>query len=330
MLIICGCIYALNDDDKHRIFREYWSNIKGLNYLSEIENAFDFFSIRGDTKKLYDSITRQQIETIFRKISDCIREDNYLFLMHLLSYLDNYLSGMDNINRFCERKASERNDTYFFNSLSEDKNGLIIPRLQSKWKKARNNSPESLNENPLSILNNYLWIPRKQGWSITNVYNPKWNWNGEKKYAIVCSSLSNVQPFHIELCKSPGQNLFYINEYKQDEQRKIEERIKKTISFANENKAEIVLFPELMISREHLEEFSGILKQHPEYSHPRIICNRAQNFWIPMDGRIKQKYWTILEKRSLPTISNMLFNMNVMTVNTLSLSFLIIGFVLCT
>ena len=272
MALLCQKIRSLDKESQSQLYRKYFANIKAVD--DTIETYFLFLSKRNGSSNLYDSFSETEVEGIVRYIEDNSPE----YWLYLLVYLDGHISLENNFDKYCQKMVAPIQNVYYFKSLAENSAGLIIPNFHSKWVKNNAHSSNELNEDPLSILIEYIWVDKIDGWDVTNIYSPKWESNDKRAYVIVCSPLSDVCPFKFETYQHSDQNSFVITEYIEEEQCKIKTRIEKTLSYANNKKASIVLFPELMVSRGTQSQCSGILKKHWEYEYPRIVCLPSSAF----------------------------------------------------
>ena len=266
MAELCKRIRSLTKDEQSRLFRKYFAHCTEVDSI--VENAFSFFSKKAGNAYLYDSLFDEQIDAILDYVDNCDSEH----WMYLLVYLDGLFSVEKNFEHFCSKNRGDMQNVYYFHSLFENDLGLLLPNFKSKWLKKKAHTPSELNEDPISVLSEYLWIDKTNDWTVTNVYSPDWNWNDNNPYTIVCSPLSKVCPFEYSTHELPEQNTFYITEYIDEEQRKMITRIEETLSYANRKNAGIVLFPELMISLETQSACSDIIKKHWEYKYPRLVC----------------------------------------------------------
>ena len=70
--------------------------------------------------------------------------------------------GIDknNFDKYCQKMVAPIQNVYYFKSLAENSAGLIIPNFHSKWVKNNAHSSNELNEDPLSILIEYIWVDK--------------------------------------------------------------------------------------------------------------------------------------------------------------------------
>lgn len=265
MALLCKKIRSLNEDTQHDLFVEYFKIIKTKDDV--VENDIEFLSKRDGVLTSFDSLTEYQINRIIEKIEN----KNSIFWLCLLIYIDDCLPVEENLNRYCDAQRIKGQNIYFFSHLSKNDAGLLIPNFHPKWQKKESTSLDELNNDLCSILKNYLWIDKLDKWNVMNFYSPKWSWkNNNDPYCIVCSPLSNACPFTISPV-SPEENRFFIKYYSDEKQQNIKTCFEKTLKFANEKKASIVFFPELMVSQETQNNLAGIIDDHWEYEYPRII-----------------------------------------------------------
>ena len=276
MAIMCHRIEILDNEEKKKIYKEYFSTLQ--NYNQDIESTFPFLSKTYGGVEKYNLFSEAQIHRMLDYIDDC----KPVGLLRFLSYLDGYLDIDKNFKIFCDSvKVTRSNVSYFF-SLSECTQGYLIPNFKSKWQKNPRHTLEEQMQKPLSILQNYIWIDKQcfcgkvsTEWEVLNVYSDKWNWNDfDNPFKIVCSPLTATCPYtySTSFCENTKQNHFYISEYKETEQIQIKSTVERVLDYANTQKAHIALFPEMMVSKECQFELQKIVGAKWWYSHPKLIC----------------------------------------------------------
>ena len=270
--LLCHKINSLDEKAQNDLYKECCNDPPKVDGI--IESQFPFFSKKERSVRLYNDLSKNQINRLKIYIEDHSPRDWW----YLLTYLDGILSVEDNFNEFYSNRKSALHNVCYFESLSESSYGILIPKFKPKWAKEKQAEKqksgsiptEGLAQNPLSTLSEYIWIDNKMSdWNVTNVYCSEWNWNGSGTYTIVCSPLTDVPPFQYTTCDHDHR--YYIN-YIDEKQSRIIERIEQTLRYAHKEQAEIVLFPELLASLEVQNQCVEFLQKNWGWEYPRIVC----------------------------------------------------------
>lgn len=281
MAYLCYHIRLLDSETQCEIYRTYWKNPEHAKQT--IESAFAFLNRRNtDEVLLFDSFTIDELQVLLEKINYWNKTNSdRIMLLYLLVYLDQQISFKKSIDHFCETLEHKIPNVYTFHCLNNNEraySGRLMPRLEPLWAKGSNRPRSALTEDPLSIMHNYFWVEKIDGWEINNVYSPKWRCETGKHYTIVCSPLTNQQTFEYLTVKDSNCNYFNITTYHEAHMMLIKERFEKILAHANMREANILLFPEILASKECQRDCRGITKRHWEYAHPKILCLPSSEF----------------------------------------------------
>lgn len=290
MATICHKIRLLNKRTQAMIYRAYWANPKLA--CQDIESTFGFLSRYSKGGEfLYNSLSISEIDEILDKIEiwSNTNSDNKM-LVYLLGYLDRYILFEESVESFIQTLPCETPKVYRFECLNEndvDCWGKLLPRFDPAWAKGSKRPPSALREDPISVMQHYLWVEDTGEWEINNVYSPQWNCNTGTAYTVVCSPVTNLPTFNYK--NVPGEDCCYfkITNYHEDDQQLILNRFRKTLAIANTKQANIVLFPEIIASRDCQQRSQKIVQSLWDYRFPRILCLPSSEF--EDDGTMKNQ-----------------------------------------
>lgn len=281
MAVICHKIRLLSGKTQKRIYRAYWADPK-LACLA-IENTFGFFenyNIGGEF--VYNSLSVSEIDEILDKIESWsnTNSDNKM-LVYLLGYLDRHILFEKSVESFIQALPCETPKVHRFECLNGNDVvcwGRLLPRFEPAWAKGSKRPRSALSEDPLSIMQHYLWIEGTEEWEIGNVYSPEWTCNTGTSYTVVCSPVTNRPTFDYKNVPGEDCGYFEITKYHEDDQQLILERFQKTLAIANTKQANIVLFPEMIASRGCQQKSQEIVQALWQYRFPRILCLPSSEF----------------------------------------------------
>ena len=260
----CMKVRSLPKSEQNSLFCEYWANPLRVNI---VEEYLPYLS-KENSGVIYSEFEIDQIKEMWQYVRD--REPKCSF--YLLVYLDNYIDFNKSFIRYCKFSPKLVQDTCHFSALGQNQAGFLLPKFKPCWEKANQHTNEELNSDPLSIVQNYLWVEKRQGWTVVNLYNDKWNNDRERPFVIACSPLTDKWTFNPRFVESTDGNIFYISEYYEVEQEKILKRTEKILEYSNAKGASVVLLPELLASHKTQKHIGRYLKRHWDYNYPRVVC----------------------------------------------------------
>lgn len=281
MAMLCHKIRLLSNEIQKDLYRAFWANPE-LAQL-EIENIFSFLSRRNaDGAFVYNTLSMEDVQSIGAEIEkwSATITDRKLML-YLLVYLDRYINFDESIELFFASLPSSLPNTCYFDCLNSNELmswGKLLPRFEPNWAKCNSRGRPSLEEDPLSIMRNYIWVEDLGDWEISNVYSPNWTCFTDTSYTIVCSPVTNRPTFDYICVEGEDCNYYKITNYHEDDQELLLNRFERIMAIANTKRANIVLFPEMISSRESQLESQRITTEHWEYSYPRILCLPSSEF----------------------------------------------------
>ncbi len=190
----------------------------------------------------------------------------------LLSCLDRLLALPASLDRYL--MAAGRG-VYRFAALGDPAacGGLLLPRFHPQWRKRGERTGAALSEDPLSVMENYLWVdlPACGPWQVENLYSPQWAYRGAGPFRIVCSPLLNKVPFRFETGEEGGTRYFYITAYDGAMQEAVATRCMQVLDSDVGQMADLALFPEVMATRETQQTLAQRVKQGWANTYPHMI-----------------------------------------------------------
>lgn len=281
MATLCHNIRLLSNDVQKSLYRAYWANPE-LAHM-EIESIFSFLNRRNAAGAfIYNTLSIEDIQRIGAEIEKWkIAASDKKLMLYLLIYLDKYIDFNESIEYFFASLPSRLPNTCYFDCLNSNElmsGGKLLPRFEPNWVKGNSRGRPSLEEDPLSIMRHYFWVEDISDWEINNVYSPNWTCFKDTSYTIVCSPVTNRPTFDYINVEGEDCNYFKITNYHDDAQALLLERFEKILSLANTKQANIVLFPEMISSRDSQKGCQRITTEHWEYSYPRILCLPSSEF----------------------------------------------------
>ncbi len=217
---------------------------------------------------MFDDISSEQWEDVVMFIENSDEMD-----LHLLACLDRAVDLEKGMEKFFSGFCHVVNEFTALNSNIDICSGKLIPKYMPKWKKIKEHTVTELAENPLSILQNYIWIDNREDgdWKIKNFYCPEWKYTGETSFKIVCSPLINEEPFDWKTDDNGEVNYFYVTGYFEDKKDTILKRVENTIDYAARKGADIVLFPEMVAYPELHKSIKKYVHKKWDIITPKII-----------------------------------------------------------
>ena len=277
MAWICHIINAFDQDTKEQLYRQFTSRGYGPeHYFLEIEKSFPFFNrTGGEIEKRYDKLLPEQINKVKGQVLAWKTSPNdHIRILAMLSYLDRYFNTDASLHQFMLSANHITDSVVSFNSLNEhnaaELNGLLLPNFVPMWDRSTR-SQSSLAENPFSVIHNYIWICRSGVWNVTNLCSEEWVFPKGKNIKIICSPLTNTSTFSYELREQDPNNIFEITEYHTDRMKIAQGIIMQVLQFANQENADIVLFPEMLASPQCVEEMKELIEGQTELVSPKCI-----------------------------------------------------------
>ena len=281
MATLCHNIRLLSKDVQKRMYRAYWASPE-LAHM-EIESIFSFLNRRNSAGAfIYNTLSIEDIQIIGAEIEKWkMAANDKKLMLYLLIYLDKYIDFNESIECFFASLPSSLPNTCYFDCLNSNElmsGGKLLPRFEPNWVKGNSRGKPSLEEDPLSMMRHYFWVEDISDWEINNVYSPNWTCFKDTSYTIVCSPVTNQPTFDYINVEGEDCNYFKITNYHEDAQVLLLERFEKILAHANTKQANIVLFPEMISSRDSQKKCQRITAEHWEYSYPRILCLPSSEF----------------------------------------------------
>lgn len=267
---LCYLVSAL--PEKQRLMSQYQSRQK--DYQATIQQQFYFLDGKQtENAILHDFMTATERQILSEQIDLWQRtESDRIYLIAMLEYLDGYLDLKKGLAHFGKSLLPENQQQGFlgFSALNQNEQavkGRLAPWLKPLWYKKNPRSREELEGDPLAVMKNYCWIPyTEHNWDIRQIYVLPEIMSAQKEepFRIVLSPLTKRCPFNAigEYDEKQQKNIFRIN-YNTEEQKHLKQAINRTLDYAAEQQASIVLFPEMLADeklhyaiQEHLEEMN--------------------------------------------------------------------------
>ncbi|MEE1124606.1 MAG: hypothetical protein U0L18_01535 [Acutalibacteraceae bacterium] len=277
--VLCDKICSLDKESESKLYRSYWSNVGTK--TKELYERFPFLNPNNNTfDTIFDDINEEQWDNLLEYVQESDEID-----LSLLSCLDR----IEDLERGMKKYfLSSEYDVYKFSSLNSNSDvcgGKLIPKYKPKWKKTKERSPSELAEKALSVLQNFIWIKNSEvdGWDINNFCSNEWEYTGNTPFKIVCSPLVNKEPFDADK-DIDGQIKYFYIKYLDDMKNVVAKRVERTLDYAAEVAADIVLFPEMVAFPELHEHIKGYVNKNWELSYPKII-------FLPSSEHNKDSEW---------------------------------------
>lgn len=281
MAMLCYHIRLLNNDKQKDLYRSYWLNPRLAD--AEVERTFTFFDrFNTDQVFLYDTLSMEEVRNIESHIEKWSAPSSDKKLMiYLLIYFDRRIDFEKSIDHYFDLLPSSLPNTCYFERLNNNdimSGGKLLPRFEPNWAKSKRRDKASLEEDPLSIMQNYFWVEDIANWEVCNVFSSEWTCIKGTSYTIVCSPMTNQPTFDYAYTERGDCNYFEITNYHENDQSMLLERFEKVLAIANTKQANIVLFPEMISSRACQKEIQRVTVEHWEYAYPRILCLPSSEF----------------------------------------------------
>ena len=296
---------SLPEVEKEEIYSRCQSNILSLDSI--VEEKFSFLD-KQKRKLTYNSLHYLNITSLSSYIDN---EDEYNCLL-VLVYLDRYVDFESSMKDFFATCKCFQKDVYSFQSLNINGMGILLPRFIPLWAKHSGINRKWCNAKPFSLIKNYIWCPDSGNILVSHIYvdiNPLGKMDIQEPFRIVCSPLIDKCPYKADFGNENGINYFYINDYFNEIQEVVISRIEKTINYAKEENAAIVLFPEMMISHETQGAITRIIKDDWTRLYPKIIFFPSSEYQV--DDKWKNEIIVTNDSGDLNIINSVDININI-------------------
>lgn len=262
LALLCYSIHELEQDVQNNLAMYASSHFS--QYINEANELIQrLFPKSSSVISGYSSLNWNVFTLLSAMLDNRKDLHGWAVILGLISLIDTKLPIDKNFVTFLEGRnckvlddehAGVSESYYEFKALNcktKDQYGLILPNLHCEWSKETSRTMDAVSFNPLSFaLNNHIWVCKNDRWHITNLYcdfrNTGFNKariEKEEPFKIVFSPLSKQAPFIINLNKET--NLFYVH-YLPQYNAILMERLRRIIDYAIKDKADIVVFPEMM------------------------------------------------------------------------------------
>lgn len=303
MAALCSLIDSKDQCCKQSIYRNLLSNLKKFRVLALEQFSHIIPPITSD-HVTYTSLNTSGIHDL---LQFCTSEeiDDLSLVTALICILDERLHLGKNFSHFIKGKNSpiisdryEAVSNYIFqfealNMHTKEHMGLLLPNIFCEWEKTSTRTRISVSLDPLSFaLHNYFWCKIETDWHVVNFYTDFWGTKFDKiqisktaPLKIVSSPLSNCAPYVVDF--DDTNNVFLIN-YTSDLDEQLNYRMKKILDYASAQKADIVMFPEMMgtpgciqYCKDYLSDCLSDLTRHK----PKL-------YFLPTTEQLSNGQWT--------------------------------------
>ena len=138
--LLCYKINSLDKEAQNDLYKKCCNDYPKVDGI--IESQFPFFSKKEGSVRLYNDLSKDQINRLKIYIDDHSPQDWW----YLLTYLDGILSVEDNFDQFYSNRKSALHNVCYFESLSESNYGILIPKFKPKWAKEQGEKQKSKEE----------------------------------------------------------------------------------------------------------------------------------------------------------------------------------------
>lgn len=282
LALLCFAINKLKPDIQEKTFQEFKKNYESI--IKQRNARFPGLLAKGKGRPtLYYELSEDVIRSI-QSLFVSQEINNCAMLLAVTQAIDELIEPDINLDEFFKGKKSPVFDIsaqgrqsagvseFFYsfdalNSVTKNSFGELVPKKACAWSKQGKRSMEGVELRPLSILQNYLWIPPDEEWTARHIaLKNDLGSNGQIK--IVSSPIGCRAPFIVT--KNAVNKAFHIR-YLQDAEDEIVERIKKVIDIAVNEKADIVMFPEMMASPNCIVRCAEYVQSKNDAYNPQLV-----------------------------------------------------------
>ena len=273
---LCYTVRSFEEKTQTLLYKQFTTRNAGPElYYQEVEKKISCLNrISGEKIKYYNSLSQDDIKQIEEQVQLWkTKQSDYIFILAVLSYLDRYFNMAESLHRYAMTKEYVAENVISFQALNnnvQELGGILLPNISPMWEN-RKRSQSALAADPLSVIENYIWVTGYEPWNVLNLYSIDWKIEKDKNLRIICSPLTNVPPFLYELKMGDPYNVFEITEYCTENVERVQATIEKTIKLANKRNADIVLFPEILSSPQCLRNVQTFVEEQIELVSPSLI-----------------------------------------------------------
>ena len=287
MAMLCWKIAQSGEESYKALYQKVCNGLDG--YISAAKKLYpELLSLSNATPPLYcspNSNAKKRLLSFAHQVKDA-ELDNLALLVGAVAAMDSLMVHQENIPKFLKNKHSDiisqekgvSDSVYSFEALNTCTNqrfGVLLPRLPCVWEREDGRTLDTVGMQPLSLaLKNHIWLSNTKSWDITNLYLDirKTGLCPERirnvsAFQILSSPICNVAPFQTEL--NLQDKAFYIH-YLTEEDARVVTSIKKVINQAVSQKADIVVFPEMMASATAIESSEAYISALRARGKPKL------------------------------------------------------------
>ena len=273
---LCSVVSSFEAGEQETMYRIFSSGKSGREkYYTKIEREFPFLSrSSGELIKSFDMFSENQIDTIVQKVLVWkMQKNDRIFILAVLSYLERYFHFQESVKKFLLSRKQVADGVVAFSALNNNNEkelgASLIPNFSPLWGNHKRTT-SALAQNPLSFVQNYIWVPHREPWNICNLYSENWTHEKGNPFKIVCSPLTNSATFTHKTVDREQYKEFEITGYLQERTEQVQEVIRRTIDYANDIGASIVLFPEMLASPDNQLETQHYIDDNDAIVDPAI------------------------------------------------------------
>ena len=274
---LCYTVRSFEEKTQKLLYKQFTTKNAGPElYYQKVEKEISCLNrIGGEEIKYYNSLSQDDIKQIEEQVRLWqTKQSDYIFILAVLSYLDRYFNMAESMKSYAMTKEFVAENVVSFYALNQNNvqelGGILLPNFRPMWEN-RKRSQSALAEDPLSVIENYIWVSGYEPWNVSNLYSKDWKIEKGKNLKIICSPLTNIPTFLYELREREPYNVFEITEYSTENVERVQTTIERTIELANEKNADIVLFPEMLSSPQCLCSVQTFVEEQVEIVAPSLI-----------------------------------------------------------
>lgn len=256
LAVLCRYIHALDNGTKRDLYKLLCSNLSEC--VRKATETFTWLSSPLFYRNVGSEVL-EDVEWLVEKSSD------FYLLLGTVCQMDIMLSGQKNLDTFlqgrqCPIITCDSGDSgvsqmvYRFEALNcstMNRYGILLPRFLCEWDRPGNRSVADTAQEPLgALLKNHIWVPKDRHWKVWHLYcdmrkagTNMASFKQVRPFRVVSSPLSCRAPFVAELNQ---QRQTCCPHYIDSEDGSLKARFKNVIDYAIAERADIVLFPEMM------------------------------------------------------------------------------------
>ena len=271
LAILCSKVDSCKNSTQ--LFEEFFSTQKER--IRKMCEKLPFLDLRNyDEAVLYNNLKADQLVQIDLYFQETNPDEYPLEWLTMICTVERLLDFEENRTAFLRDKICKSLDS---DSVSEQyhrfsqlnyctfkKYGVLLPKETCVWEKEGLRPIESLAMRPLSFLKKYLWI-RPGIYEVVNLFTDL-QINKKRGLRVACSPLHTQRPFSVSF-ESPH---FYTN-YEVEYEKVIFNRFCKTVQSAAAQGADILIFPEMMASKESCTACIRYIRETPFCGYVPLI-----------------------------------------------------------